>query len=272
MTDNLFISWSGSMSQAVAAALRDWLPSVIQAVKPWLSSADLEKGVRWSTVLSEKLERTDVGIICLTPDSLGAPWMLFEAGALSKSVQNARVFPYLVGIESRNVKGPLTQFQLTRADKDDTAKLLSSINGVLGDSALSEKQLEKSFEVWWPVLEEQLRDILKAGGEQAAPPKRSQEEILEEILSIVRGLAREQEEQQREAEMGRIREKLLSVVLGGAGGQLKGDNVRSFVRRAVSQADEETLRTNELLKRKMEEQAKTKAHEREMDSQPEKEN
>lgn len=199
MTENLFISWSGDMSRAIAEALRGWLPSVIQAVRPWLSATDMEKGVRWAGELSDKLEETSFGIICLTPNNLRAPWLLFEAGALSKKVENARVCPYLVGVEGKDIEGPLTQFQFTKAEKDDTADLLRTINGILGDFALSEKQLEKSFEVWWPKLEEQLHDILKGGGEQAAPPKRSQEEILEEILSIVRSQTRYLEEQQRQA-------------------------------------------------------------------------
>ena len=76
---NLFISWSGEKSRSVAEALRDWLPFVINAVKPWMSAADIEKGARWSSDLAYQLKETRAGIICLTRDNLEAPWVLFEA-------------------------------------------------------------------------------------------------------------------------------------------------------------------------------------------------
>ena len=64
---DVFISWSGERSRVFAEALRNWIPKIMNAVEPWLSSSDIEKGARWGVDVATKLEASKVGIICLTP-------------------------------------------------------------------------------------------------------------------------------------------------------------------------------------------------------------
>ena len=97
----IFISWSGVASEAVAAALANWLPLVIQAVKPWVSSQDIQKGQRWAEEISEKLEETQFGILCVTHENLESPWLLFEAGAISKLRRQSRVSTYLLDVRAQ---------------------------------------------------------------------------------------------------------------------------------------------------------------------------
>lgn len=85
----LFISWSGERSKAIASAIRDWLPLIIQSVKPWFSPEDIDKGARWLGDLNTQLEKQSVAVICVTPESLNAPWLLFEVGALSKALESS---------------------------------------------------------------------------------------------------------------------------------------------------------------------------------------
>lgn len=73
----VFLSWSGDRSKAVAEALAAWLGQVVQAVEPWLSR-DIAKGTRWGSEVADRLEKSRVGIVCLTPENLDAPWILFE--------------------------------------------------------------------------------------------------------------------------------------------------------------------------------------------------
>ena len=97
----VFISWSKKRSRAFAEALRDWLPEVIQDCKPWMSSKDIDLGQRWSSEIASQLNEARLGVLCVTPENLGSVWLAFEAGALSKSVAEGRVIPYLFGVAPR---------------------------------------------------------------------------------------------------------------------------------------------------------------------------
>ena len=185
----VFISWSGERSKGVAQALRDWLPNVIQAIEPWMSEADVAKGARWGLDMARELDETRVGIICLTRENLSAPWILFEAGALSKTLEETYVCPYLLDVRPADLEGPLAQFQATLATNEDTRKLVQTINRALGDEALTEERVNKAFEVWWPQLEESLTNI--PGAEGKPESRRSPDDTLEELLIRVRAIERE---------------------------------------------------------------------------------
>ena len=180
----IFISWSGDRSQKVAEALRDWLPSVLQSVRPFMSATDIDKGSRWADDLAVHLDEAQYGLICLTQENLEAPWLLFEAGALSKSIQNSRVVPYLYGVSQADLQGPLAQFQAASADESSTLDVIKSINEVSEENALETARLESAFETWWPRLKGILDNIPKPTEE--APPSRTDRDILEEILRLSR--------------------------------------------------------------------------------------
>ena len=143
---NVFISWSGTRSHALADALRDWLPLIMNEVKPFLSSSDIEKGQRWNSEVASRLDSSDVGIICVTPASLHSDWLLFETGALAKKLVSARVCPLLVDLKKSDVTGPLSQFQMSLSTKEEIRKLVTTINKALGDKTLEEKIVSAQFE------------------------------------------------------------------------------------------------------------------------------
>jgi len=189
----VFLSWSGEHSHKVATILRDWLPSVIQSIEPYVSSEDIDKGARWSTDIAKELESSGYGILCVTRDNVEAPWLNFEAGALSKSVEKGRVSPFLFSIKRSEVKtGPILQFQSTIAEREDVRKLLHSINSATPQGALEDIRLNTVFEVWWPQLEKQLQDLEKTTpfsaltASSSAPANAEPSEILEEVLELVR--------------------------------------------------------------------------------------
>jgi hypothetical protein len=197
----LFISWSQPRGRLVAEALRDWLPDVIQNVKPWMSAVDTERGARWRNSIAKELNDADVGIICLTPENQEAPWLLFEAGALSKKQEEARVYTYLFDMDG--VRDPLAQFQHTMANEIGTKDLARSINKLMGDKGLESGRLEKALDRLWPELDRRLHEIPPTN--EPRPPEPDASEMLREVLNYVRELA-------RRAEKAEARESLAKLI------------------------------------------------------------
>lgn len=179
----LFISWSGKRSQQAAEILRDWIKQLVQATDPWISP-DIDKGSRWSQDVSNRLDESKVGIVCLTPDNLQSEWILFEAGALSKT-KDALLCTFLLGLKPADVKQPLGQFQATRFDKEDIWKLATTINGRLAEGKLNDQTLSSLFDLLWPNLEGRLQKVLD-DADGNTPARRTDRELLEEILSMLR--------------------------------------------------------------------------------------
>jgi hypothetical protein len=186
MSTKVFISWSGELSRKLSEALRRWLPSALQYVKPYYSPEDIEKGAKWNSEIAKELETSNIGVICLTRDNTEKPWIIFEAGALSKSIEKSRVCTLLFDLEPAEVKGPLTSFQATRFAKEDFKRLVSTINAAAGDVRLETGVLDTVFEMWWPKLETEIAEIIKSHEKGGRKEKRSDRDILEEVLELSR--------------------------------------------------------------------------------------
>lgn len=185
----VFISWSGNKSHKVGLIFREWLPSVIQSLEPYVSSEDIDKGARWSSDIAKELENSTFGILCVTKDNLYAPWLSFEAGALSKTMDKSFVTPFLFDIKRSEVNGPILQFQSTIFEKDDIKKLMHTLNKACGENGISESMLDKAFEVWYPTLESELNNLKESEEntmETSSEEQTHATEIIEEILELSR--------------------------------------------------------------------------------------
>src|SRR5579859_2501474 len=186
----VFLSWSGHRSRKLAQALHTWLKTVVQAAEPWMSVRDIDAGERWSSEIASGLHECNFGIICLTPENIAAPWLLFEAGALAKSVDKARVVPVLLGISPRDVPFPLAQFQSVQADRDGLLSLVSSLNASLGDSRLAGEILADAFDGSWSRIAIAIEGILNSTQPPPLDARRTDRDLLEEVLESVRVLRR----------------------------------------------------------------------------------
>lgn len=184
----VFLSWSGQKSNQAAQILREWLPAVIQATRPYFSPDDTAKGARWSSEVAAALQESKVGILCITSENLSAPWLMFEAGALAKTLDRACVIPFLLDIEPSALAGPLSQFQAARCDRTDVLRLVKVVNDQLESSALEASVLDSVFTKWWPELESKLTSLRSQPASAHQSPSRPDRELLEELLSLVRDM------------------------------------------------------------------------------------
>jgi hypothetical protein len=188
---HVFISWSGQQAHAFAIALRSWLPKVLaQKVSTFVSSEDIAKGARGLSVIASELENSSFGIVVVTRTNLTSSWINFEAGAIGKSVSNGMVAPLLLGLTDSDLDGPLKQFQNTVAtDKEAVRALVHSINA-LHEDPLDGDAVNTLFDANWPSLEQDIDAALKLDA-STPEPRRSTEDILDEVLTTVRSLQRE---------------------------------------------------------------------------------
>lgn len=177
---------------------------LINALDPYVSTEDIEKGTIWRTEIAAKLEETDCGILCVTPQNLHSEWMHFEAGALSKRVTETRVCTFMMGTTAADLgTSPLSNFQHTMPDKDDFLRLLRTLNNFCGNLRSDDNALEKVFDKFWEDISGRLdnirKDIAKSkpkAKEKALPETTAAGQIspavVDEVLSRLRGLERQQ--------------------------------------------------------------------------------
>lgn len=183
----VFISWSGELSQNIAKELSEWLPSIIQSIDVFYSPDDIKKGENWDSRLTNELQDSKYGIVCLTPENVLAPWIHFEAGALSKTL-DSKVSTLMINVVTSDIQGPLSRFQATKLEKEDFYQLLENINEA-SDSPINEKVLQKSFDAIWDKMYENINNIIKEGASKkkdVAQQNKDRSVVLEEILQLIR--------------------------------------------------------------------------------------
>ncbi len=148
-----------------------------------MSDEDISAGSRWLSNVSSELSEAQLGIICVTPENQNNPWLLFEAGALSKVIDQAHVCPFLIDLTPGQLAGPLSQFQANQVSFEGTSKIVFALNRLLGPAQIPDADLEEIFAVWWPKLEEKVKNAPTVG---ETTPKRTNDDILEEIISNTR--------------------------------------------------------------------------------------
>jgi|HubBroStandDraft_4_1064222.scaffolds.fasta_scaffold135426_1 hypothetical protein len=186
----VFISWAGDQAETLGKGFRDFLPDVVNGIEPFISASDIDKGTRWSDALKQNLQESPCAIVCVTPESLKHVWVAFQTGAISRAAggpddAKARIWTYLLGLGSQDLQlTPFAAYQATRATKEDTFRLVESINNLSPDPAKPDS-LERKFErLFWPSFEAVISKAATASSAHVVASKPN--DLLSEILLTVR--------------------------------------------------------------------------------------
>jgi len=157
----VFISWSGDTGKAAAVAIGQSVSDVFSSVEPWISAVNIQAGQQWFSELMKALEDSKFAIACITKRSLGAPWIMFESGALSAKFGSPRLVPLMLDCVAEDLVDPLARFNGVLFDEDSVHGLFKSINSSVG-TPLTPKALKAAFKEIWPDLNAKIHDALEA--------------------------------------------------------------------------------------------------------------
>jgi len=144
----IFISWSDQRSQAVAAALKSWLEDTLVTVDIFMST-DIPAGQKWFSQLLGELHCADYCIVCMTPENMRSPWLLFETGAIAARSKETRISCYLLELLPEQLAHhPLYAFQAVRANRKGTAALVRSILEAGRSRSPSSAEIETLMDGW----------------------------------------------------------------------------------------------------------------------------
>jgi hypothetical protein len=151
-----------------------------------MSEDDIHAGARWNLEVAKELEACNFGILCITRENVDKQWILFEAGALAKSLQESRLVPLLLDLDLGDISGPLAQFQAKKVDKSGLYEVIQSINQG-HPQVVPEETAKTLFEALWTTKYEARIKQVPASA-QDAKHKRAQSEVLEELVGAVRSM------------------------------------------------------------------------------------
>jgi hypothetical protein len=190
--DMIFVSWSGNRSKFFADKFYRFLGLVLPCMKRWMSSHDIESGTHWNDEVSKNLKICNTGIICVTNENKDKPWVLFEAGAVSKLYENSRVIPLLFDLKQTEIPSshPLATFQMQKVEREEVFQLINDLNR-RAVVPVEDSSIKSYFESYWDSFYEGIKPEIESrdlGNKNTSShlSKRSMEEILEDLVSGTR--------------------------------------------------------------------------------------
>jgi hypothetical protein len=129
-------------------------------VSTFMSQESIPSGSDWATVLARELQGSIFTIVCLTPQNLSSPWLLYEAGALTREPEQRLCALLLGGVTVQDIPGPLSRYQHRTWSRDQFEVLMRDIRAILAEPP-TEKEFDASLKQHWPEISTRYDELLK---------------------------------------------------------------------------------------------------------------
>jgi len=166
---SVFISWSKEPAGEIAKKVQYLLGKIFPdpTIKFFVSKAEcggIRGGDKGRNILDVELEQSNFGILILTENNFERPWIMFEAGALSKDSKISKVVPICFKRDKTKIENPIEVFNRVKYDKDDFLEsLIYQIEKVRYEKEPSPQQkenLSKSLNDYWEEFQKATDEIL----------------------------------------------------------------------------------------------------------------
>lgn len=146
------------MAGDVAELLKALVEDSLGTADVFVSRA-IEGGARWTHEIPKNLENCGDGLVVVTSENVEAPWLHFEAGAISKQIDASYVTPLLFDADIGDLQGtPLSLFQAKRIAKNDLQVLMEEMGKRRGKD---ETGIRRRFGHAWTDFEAALSGVRK---------------------------------------------------------------------------------------------------------------
>jgi len=155
----IYFSWAGETSYRVALSVRELINAIFPRLDLWVPSEDIQGGVRWSSKLTQYLDQSSIGVICVDPSNYLSRWVQFEAGAIAKSIEMDKIKLIRFQLNAENIRGPLAQFHSIGVDKNEILEFLELVRSNIDHFTISYMELRANLDLNWSNFEGKLAKL-----------------------------------------------------------------------------------------------------------------
>lgn len=158
----VLLSWSGDESKEIAKCFKNMMSVVFSpVVETYMSEVDSPIGKRGVESLAKILNDCNYGVFFVNKANALAPWIHYEAGAISKESPISRLMVLLLDNNPMYISGtPLSDFTYSMFNKEGVLKIINAIIDISGYSDKKENFINR-FNNEWPNFYDSCEKIKK---------------------------------------------------------------------------------------------------------------